>query len=166
MARRAGTKGTSRFITFEGPEGSGKSTHIRRLARFLRRRGIRCLVTREPGGTPVGEAIRKILLRRGNVRIDPLTELFLYMAARTALVGERIRPAIARGVWVLSDRYLDASLCYQGYGHGVDLGLIRRLGAKATGGLKPDLTFLLDVDARKGLARVRRAKTWFDRIEA
>jgi len=155
-----------RLITFEGPEGSGKSTHIRALAQYLRRQGVRCKVTREPGGTPVGELIRNILLKKSNVRISPETELFLYMAARAQIAQDEIIPYLKKGIWVLCDRFLDASLAYQGYGHGVSIRWIRELGKKATQSVRPDLTFLLDIDVRKGLSRARGRRTPVDRIES
>ncbi|MBI2871237.1 MAG: dTMP kinase [Candidatus Omnitrophica bacterium] len=159
-------KRKGKFITFEGPEGSGKSTQIRALSRFLKEQGIRCVVTREPGGTEIGEAVRSVLLKERRARVHPHTELFLYMAARAQLVREVIRPELLKGRWVLSDRFLDASIAYQGYGHGLAAGWIRSLGRAATGGLVPDITFLLDVEAGRGLKRARRLKGRTDRIEA
>ena len=151
-----------KFITFEGPEGSGKSTQVRMLARYLRNRGYSVVSTREPGGTRAGELIRKILLTEQKASLFSLTEVFLYMAARSQLIKETIEPALKRGKIVLCDRFLDATIAYQGYGDGVEINLIRRLGRVATGGLKPDLTILLDLPPRKGLERVRGKK---DRME-
>jgi len=151
-----------KFITFEGPEGSGKSTQVRMLARYLRNRGYSVVSTREPGGTPVGELIRRILLPERGISPSDLTEVFLFMAARSQLVKETIEPALKRGKIVLCDRFLDATIAYQGYGDGVEINLIRRLGRAATAGTKPDLTILLDLPSRKGLKRVKGKK---DRVE-
>lgn len=149
-----GTGGNARgaFIALEGVEGSGKTTLLERLARELRERGIECVVTREPGGTPVGEALREIVLdpRR---RLDPVTELLLMLAARAALVREVVRPALEAGRVVLSDRFDLSSVAYQGGGRGLPLDEIRRLNALATGGLRADLTIVLDVGVGEGLGR-------------
>lgn len=150
------------FITFEGPEGSGKSTQIRRLAAWLRRRGRRVLVLREPGGTPLGERLRRVLLSRSTWNINPRADAFLYMTARAQLVEAVILPALARGVVVLCDRFLDSTLAYQGYGSGLDVDVLRRMGKVTTQGLAPDLTLLLDLPPAVGLRRIRGAK---DRIE-
>ena len=150
------------FITFEGPEGSGKSTQVRQLAAWLRRRGRRVLTLREPGGTTLGERLRRVLLSPSTGGLSPCTDAFLYMAARAELVETVIRPALSRGTVVLCDRFLDSTLAYQGYGSGVDVSALRRMGRLATGDLSPDVTFLLDLPAAVGLRRVRGAK---DRIE-
>ena len=142
-----------KFITIEGPEGSGKSTHSRLLCAHLRRRGVKVLHTREPGGTKVGETIRGILLDKNNKGMSDACELFLFLAARAQIVGEVIRPALARGYTVVCDRFHDATVAYQGYGAGLDLKLIEPAGRLATGGLKPDLTILLDVETGLGLRR-------------
>lgn len=142
-----------KFITIEGPEGSGKSTHSRLLCAYLRRRGIKVLHTREPGGTKIGEAVRRILLDKKNREISGACELFLFVAARAQIVAEIIRPAIAKGYAVVCDRFHDATVAYQGYGAGIDLKLIGSMGRLATGGLKPDLTILLDVETGVGLRR-------------
>lgn len=142
-----------RFITIEGPEGSGKSTHSRLLCGYLRRRGLKILHTREPGGTKIGEVIRKVLLDRKNKKISGACELFLFLAARAQIVEEIIRPALAKGYIVVCDRFHDATAAYQGYGAGLDLKLIDSTGRLATGGLKPDLTVLLDVETKVGLKR-------------
>ena len=151
-----------KFITFEGPEGSGKSTQVRMLARYLVNKGYSVVSTREPGGTRAGELIRKILLTEQKVSLFSLTEVFLYMAARSQLIKETIEPALKRGKIVLCDRFLDATIAYQGYGDGVEVSLIRRLGRVVTAGIKPDLTILLDLPSREGLEKVRGKK---DRVE-
>jgi dTMP kinase len=139
------------LITFEGVEGSGKSTQMRRLERWLRREGYRPEVTREPDGTALGAAVRR-LFERGP---EPLTEMFLFMAARHQHVVERIGPWLRAGRIVLCDRYTDATVAYQGHGRGVDLQLIRELNVHATGGIFPDLTLLFDVDPALGFRRIR-----------
>lgn len=145
------------FVTLEGGEGSGKSVQARRLEERLRARGFAVVSTREPGGTPVGEAVRSVVLHPpGGVPLDPLAELLLFEAARAQLVRAVIRPALDRGAIVLCDRFADSSLAYQGYGRGLDFGLIERLNSVATGGLRPDLTLLLDVPVDVGLTRRRR----------
>ncbi len=143
------------FITFEGPEGCGKSTHSRLLYDFLKKRAYDCLLTREPGGTKAGEEIRRILLHSDGVNISDLTELFLFEAARAQIVGELIKPGLAKGKVVICDRFTDATVCYQGYAGGVDPRSIERLNAVATGGLEPDITILLDVDTITGLNRAK-----------
>ena len=156
-----------RFITFEGPEGSGKSTHIRRLARRLRRCGLRVLVTREPGGTPTGERIRELLQHGpGGRALAPETELLLFAASRAQLVRQVIRPALRRGLWVLCDRFTDATRAYQGGGRGLDASWIESLARTVHGDLSPDLTLLLDLPVDVGLRRARaRAGAAADRFE-
>ena len=144
------------FITFEGVEGSGKTTQIRRLARRLRKEGIPPVVTREPGGTALGDALRRPLLDPASAGMPPLTELLLYAAARADHIHRVIQPALERGRVVLCDRYLDATLAYQGYGRGLPLDLIRRIHSVPPLGLRPDLTLLLEIDVEKGLRRARR----------
>lgn len=151
------------FIVLEGVEGSGKSTQARLLAEWLSAAALPHLLTREPGGTQVGEEIRNALLHGGEV--PPRTELLLMVAARAALVDQVIRPGLARGEIVISDRYELSSFAYQGYGRGVPLEEVRRVNTFATGGLKPDLTLLLDVEPEEGVARRRRAGAGADRIE-
>ena len=140
------------FLTFEGGEGSGKSPQIERLAARLRRLGYDPVVTREPGGTPLGEGARALLLDHAH-RPEPQTEVFLLEAARTELVARVIRPALAAGRVVVCDRYDDSTLAYQGGGRGLDADTLLRLNQFATGGLKPELTFLFDLDPAVGLAR-------------
>ena len=141
------------FITFEGPEGSGKSTHAKLLAGWLKRRGRKVLHTREPGGTELGRKLRRILLRD---HMDAAAELLLYEASRAVLVREVIRPALKAGKIVILDRFYDSTWVYQGWAGGMDLKLVEQLNRAATGGLQPDRTLVLDLPARKGLARVRR----------
>ncbi|MDB5057746.1 MAG: tmk [Chloroflexi bacterium] len=147
------------FITFEGTEGSGKSINVAWLAEWLEEHGHQVLTTREPGGTEVGEKIRSILLHcTGSPSAQ--TSLLLFEAARSQLVEEVIRPALASGVVVLSDRFTDSTLAYQGYGEGLSLGHIGMMNNIATGGLTPDLTVLLDIDPREGLARRLDSAEW------
>lgn len=141
------------FITIEGPEGSGKSTHSKLLCEFLKRRGFRVIHTREPGGTKISEAIRRILLNKDNIGMDDACELFLFLAARAQLVKKVIMPALQNGYMVVCDRFHDATVAYQGYGAGIDLKLIDRTGKLAAKGLVPDLTILLDVETKRGLRR-------------
>jgi dTMP kinase len=143
----------SLFITFEGPEGSGKTTQIRRLAAVLEAQGLPVLVTREPGGTTIGNAIRAVLLDPARTEMSPRAETLLFNAARAQIVDQVILPALAAGKIVLCDRYADSTLAYQGYGHGQELEPLRRLGDYATAGLVPNLTVFLDIDVREGLQR-------------
>jgi dTMP kinase len=145
------------LITFEGVEGSGKSTQMRRLERWLRREGYRPEITREPDGTALGAAVRRLFERPG-VKPQPLAEMFLFMAARQQHVTEKIGPWLRAGRVVLSDRYADATVAYQGYGRGVDPELIRELNVHATGGLFPDLTLLFDLDPALGFRRIGRRR--------
>lgn len=144
------------FITFEGIEGCGKTTQLQRLANFLTAAGHSVLVTREPGGCAIADALRAVLLDSANQAMAPTAELLLYAAARAQHVAEIIRPALAAGRIVLCDRFSDATLAYQGYGRGLDRELILELNRVATGGLAPDVTVLLDFPAEDGLARARR----------
>ncbi|HEB64523.1 MAG TPA: dTMP kinase [Chloroflexi bacterium] len=153
------------FITFEGPEGSGKTTQIPLLADFLRSRGHEVLTTREPGGTPIGDQIRAILSDLGNTAMHPRAEILLFLASRAQLVEQVIRPHLAGGGVVLCDRYADSTLAYQGYGHGVDLGVLQNLLLFATGGVFPHLTFLLDLDVEAGLKRRAQGGDW-NRLDA
>jgi dTMP kinase len=139
------------LITFEGVEGAGKTTQMRRLARWLATRGYRPELTSEPDGTPLGAAIRRLFERRP----QPLAEMFLFMAARQQHVAERLRPWLRAGRVVLCDRYTDATVAYQGYGRGLDPALIREMNLHATGGVLPDLTLLFDVDPALSFRRIR-----------
>jgi dTMP kinase len=151
-----------RFITLEGPEGSGKSTAARHLADWLRGRGIATVLTHEPGGTPLGEEVRRIVLHMRGMSddLDPRADALLYAAGRAQHVSRVIRPALDRGEWVVCARYADSSLAYQGAGYGNDMGELRRLQEFATGGLRPDLTLLIDVPVAVGLDRTRRRTEW------
>jgi dTMP kinase len=153
------------FITLEGPEGSGKTRQIAPLADFLRRQGHPVLVTREPGGTPIGDQIRGILSDLNNSAMRPHTEILLFQASRAQLVEQVILPHLETDGIVLCDRYADSTLAYQGYGHRVDLDQLRTLIQFATGGLKPDLTLLLDIDVEEGLRRKTQAGEW-NRLDA
>jgi dTMP kinase len=155
------------FITVEGIEGSGKSTQVRLLADYLRGMQLCVTETREPGGTEIGETIRRVLLSPSGEQISAETELLLILACRADHVDSVIRPALERGEVVISDRYADATVAYQGFGRGIDLERIRGLNEAATGGLSPDLTVLLDLDVEDGLARVegRSGKMRTDRFE-
>jgi dTMP kinase len=143
----------SLFVTFEGPEGSGKTTQLRMLASHLRGQGANVLTTREPGGTPIGDRVRAILLDAGHSEMFPTTEFLLFSAARAQHVGQVILPHLDKGGIVLSDRYADSSLAYQGYGHGRDVELLRVITRYATGGLVPDLTLFIDLPVEVGLRR-------------
>lgn len=153
------------FITFEGPEGSGKSSQLPLLAEFLRARGHDVICTREPGGTKIGDQIREVLVRMDNVELHPRTEILLFLSARAQLVEELVLPSLADGKIVICDRYGDSTLAYQGYGHGLDLEKLRMMLQFATNGLKPDLTILLDVDVMVGLKR-KKAKDEWNRLDA
>ena len=141
------------FVTFEGPEGSGKSTQLQKLAGWFRERGQECVATKEPGGTPISDRIRAILLDSAATGMDAMTELLLYAASRRQHVVEVIRPAVERGTPVFCDRYTDATLAYQGYGRLLDLDRLETLNQWATDGLTPDLTLLFDLDEATGLSR-------------
>ncbi|MBI3825121.1 MAG: dTMP kinase [Candidatus Rokubacteria bacterium] len=142
------------LITFEGVEGSGKTTQMTRLGRWLRGQGYRVERTSEPDGTPLGAGVRRLFERKPR----PLTEVFLFLAARHQHVAERIRPWLVAGRIVLCDRYTDATLAYQGYGHGIDRDLIRELNLRATGGIQPDLTLLFDLAPGEGFRRIGRRR--------
>jgi len=141
------------FITFEGPDGSGKTTQLNRLMPVLTAAYPDVIRTREPGGTPIGDQIRTVIMNMKNKSMDPRAEILLFCASRAQLVEELIRPSLAQGKSVLCDRYADSTLAYQGYGHGLDLETLSRLLDFATGGLKPDLTLLFDLPAEAGLRR-------------
>lgn len=145
------------FITFEGPDGSGKSTQITLLVDYLREQGCRVFQTREPGGTPIGDQIRSVVHDLKNEGMHPHTEILLYCASRAQLVAQEIRPRLDQGEIVICDRYADSTLAYQGYGRGLDLDTLRLILAFATGGLRPDLTIYLDISADEGLRRRQQA---------
>jgi len=151
-----------KLITFEGAEGSGKSTQIQLALDYLKEHHFSVVFVREPGGVKISEDIRRILLDVENKDMNDQCETLLYMASRAQLVGEVIKPALAKGKIVLCDRYLDSTTAYQGYGRGVDVKWIKLLGLFATHKINPDLTILFDIDAKLGLSRINREK---DRIE-
>lgn len=153
------------FITLEGPEGSGKTSQLPKLAEFFRLQGFDVLTTREPGGTSISEQIRTVLHNLENKEMNPRTEILLFQASRAQLVEQVIRPHLVKGGVVLSDRYADSTLAYQGYGHQVDIESLRVLVSFATGGLKPDLTLLLDVEVETGLRRKELKGEW-NRLDA
>ena len=160
------TDGTRRgqFLTLEGPEGAGKSTQAARVRDHLANRGRTVVLTREPGGTPLGEAIRDVLLATAPERhpAGPRVDALLFSAARAQLVATVIEPALERGEVVVCDRYADSTLAYQGYAAGLPLGELRELATFATGGLRPDLTILLDLPVEAGLARKAGQETRFE----
>jgi dTMP kinase len=145
-----------RFIALEGIDGAGKSSQMAALVAWLGSTGCRVTTCRDPGSTPGGDAIRAILLDRHEISLAPTAEMLLYMAARAQLVAEVIRPALGRGEWVVSDRYLLANIVYQGHAGGLDPEIVRRVGEVATGGLHPDLVLLLDVDLETAARRIAR----------
>jgi len=158
------------FLSFEGPEGSGKSTQAARLAARLERAGLEVVAVREPGGTATGEAIRDIL--QHDAAGEPIgreTETLLFAASRAQLVGRVIRPALSRGAWVVADRFADSTVAYQGYGRDLDLGIVQAINDFATGPSVPDLTFLLDIEVEAGRERMgsrnRTRRARHDRIE-
>jgi len=153
------------FITLEGPEGSGKTSHIPHLVQHLREKGHTVFPTREPGGTSIGEQIREVLHNLKNAEMNPRTETLLYQAARAQFVEQILRPHLTAGELVLSDRYADSTIAYQGYGHQQNLEQVRILVQYATGGLVPDLTILLDLDVDLGLKRKKKADEW-NRLDA
>ncbi|MDP5226680.1 MULTISPECIES: dTMP kinase [Arthrobacter] len=157
-------EGPGLFIAFEGGDGAGKSTQSRLLAEALRSRGITVVQTREPGGTEIGEKLRSLVLDHGQGEIDARTEALMYAAARAAHVEQLIRPALARGEAVITDRYIDSSIAYQGIGRGLGIGEIRDLNVWATNALWPHFTVILDVDPAAG--RARRAPGGEDRLES
>lgn len=150
------------FVTLEGPEGAGKTTQVKLLSKQLTKLGVPHIVTRDPGGTPLGKQVRRILLTPG-ISVAPMTELLLYQADRAQHVAEVIRPALEEGKLVLCDRFIDSSIAYQGYGRSIDIKLIRQLNELSTGGLKPVLTILFDIQSADGLSRLHPGG--HDRIE-
>ncbi len=153
------------FITFEGSEGCGKTSQMRLLVEFLTSQGYPILHTREPGGTPIGDQVRSVIVNLSNTGMLPRTEILLFQASRAQLVGEVIQPFLQTGGIVLCDRYGDSTLAYQGYGYENNLLQLRQLVDFATGGLKPDLTLLLDVDVEEGLRRRAKSGGW-NRLDA
>lgn len=151
------------FISFEGPDGSGKSTHIRLLSEKLRERGHAVTVTREPGGCRISEKIRELVLGREYTEMSPMAEALLYAAARAQHVAEVIRPALLRGETVITDRYVDSSIAYQGIGRGLGEDEVRAINAPAIAGLLPDVTFFMSVDARETARRISDRE--LDRLE-
>lgn len=147
------------FITFEGPDGSGKTTQVKLLAEYLEARGRSVVLTREPGGTAISEQIRQVILTKKNLAMRHETEALLFSAARAQIVSELIRPALAENKIVLCDRYADSTMAYQGYGLGLDLEALRAITKFATGGLVPNLTFYVDVPVEVGLARRQQGET-------
>jgi dTMP kinase len=150
------------FITFEGSEGCGKSTQAQLLCQFLKRKKKDVLHIREPGGIKISEKIRRILLDEKNKEMVKSCEVLLYMAARAQLVDEKILPALKKGTIIICDRFLDSTVAYQGYGCGVDIRFIKEIGRYVTENIKPNVTFLLDLETHKGLSRIQKPK---DRIE-
>lgn len=148
------------FLTLEGPDGSGKSTQARLLADHLREKGHNVLLTREPGGTPIGDQIRRVLMDLGNKGMTPAAEFLLFSASRAQIVRQVIRPHLDAGGTVVCDRFADSSLAYQGYGHRLPLPAVRAVNSLATGDLIPDLTFLLDIPVEVGLQRRREQGAW------
>ena len=153
------------FITFEGPDGSGKTTQISPLSDYLIQNGYSVLITREPGGTVIGDQIRQVLSDLKNTGMHPRSETLLFLAARAQLVEQIIKPHLEKGFIVLCDRYADSTMAYQGYGHQNDLDQIKNLINFATGGLKPDLTLLFDMDVEEGLQRKAHGIEW-NRLDA
>jgi dTMP kinase len=154
------------FITFEGPDGSGKTTQIHLLVDWLCQQGYEVALTREPGGTDIGNQVRKVLHDPDNDAMDSRTEILLYSADRAQHVAQLIRPALAAGKIIISDRYADSTLAYQGYGRGLDLEALRTITAFATGGLAPDLTLYLDITPEEGLRRRQLGGDEWNRLDA
>ena len=152
------------LVTFEGIEGSGKSTQVELLCTYLQEKGYQVIKTREPGGTALGEALRKVLLQK-DLHVLPLSELLIFMAVRSQHMEEVITPALARGAVVICDRFVDATYAYQGYGRGVDLGIIATLNRLVTKGVTPNLTILLDCEVDTGLGRKLGHNPQLDRFE-
>ncbi len=153
------------FITLEGPEGCGKSSQKQPLIEMLEQKGLTVCFTREPGGTPIGEQIRAVIISLQNTEMHPRTEGLLFQAARAQIVEQLIRPRLQQGEVVISDRFFDSTFAYQGYGHGQKISDIKMLTEYATGGLVPDLTVLMDVDVEVGLNRKGKSVEW-NRLDA
>jgi dTMP kinase len=160
------TQSSGIFIAFEGGDGAGKSTQAARLAGSLESRGLTVLRTREPGGTPIGEKLRSLVLDHGHGHIDAHTEALIFAASRAAHASQIIRPALARGEVVLTDRYIDSSVAYQGAGRGLGTDAVRSVNEWATAGLQPDLTVLLDVHPAEGRSRRTAGDAAEDRLES
>lgn len=156
---------TGKFLTIEGTEGVGKSTNLAFVRDWLGARGIEVVVTREPGGTPMAEEIRNLLLSKRDESVDETAELLLVFAARAQHIDQLIKPALARGAWVLSDRFTDATYAYQGGGRGLSMSVIETLERLVQGDLRPDLTLILDIDVELGLTRARQRGD-LDRFES
>jgi len=154
------------FITFEGNDGSGKTTQIRLLSEYLKEKGIEVVLTREPGGTPIGEQIRSILLDKANKDMHPVTEMILYAASRAQLVNTLIRPAIEEGKAVICDRFVDSSYAYQAMGRGLGLKAVRTVNSYAIGDCMPDITFFMDIDADTAMQRRNASGEEADRMES
>ena len=152
------------FVTMEGPDGSGKTTQIRKITEYLEKEGYDVIITREPGGTNISEAVRGIILNKDFSEMDPMTELLLYAAARAQLVSEVIAPAIEAGKAVISDRFIDSSLVYQGMARNLGMETVYNINLNATKGLMPDVTFLLDLSAEEGIRR-KKNQAELDRME-
>jgi dTMP kinase len=163
MTDATAPRSTAHFIVLEGIDGSGKSSQVAPLVEWLRGRGHDVVACRDPGATPAGDAIRQILLHRQEIPLEPTTEMLLYMAARAQLVSAVIAPALERGAWVVSDRYLPANIVYQGHAGSLDPETIRSVGGIATGGIAPDLVLLLDLDPAAAALRLDRP---LDRLES
>lgn len=155
----------SLFVTLEGPDGCGKTLQAKRLTDFLDQEGYDVQTTREPGGTEIGDQIRQVIMSLENRKMDPRTEFLLFTASRAQLVREVIRPHLESGGAVVSDRFFDSSFAYQGYGHGLDIDMLRSITLFATGGLIPDLTLLIDLPAEVGLGRRKNGGHW-NRLDA
>lgn len=154
-----------KFLTIEGTEGTGKSTNLAFVRNWLDAKGIEVIVTREPGGTPLAEEIRSLLLAKREESVDETAELLLVFAARAQHIAQVIKPALARGTWVLSDRFTDATYAYQGGGRGLNTDVITQLEVLVQGELRPDLTLILDIDVELGLNRARQ-RGELDRFES
>ncbi|SKC83753.1 dTMP kinase [Maledivibacter halophilus] len=141
------------FITFEGPDGSGKTTQIKLLEEYFKKKGYDILITREPGGTDISEQIRKIILDRKNTQMDRITEALLYSASRAQHVAQVIKPALLEGKVIICDRFVDSSIVYQGIGRGLGIDFIKKINDMATDGTEPDITFLMKISPEKGLSR-------------
>lgn len=153
------------FITLEGPEGGGKTSQVQHLAKYLRAENFNVLITREPGGSPIGDQIRQVIMELKNTAMDPHTEFLLFSASRAQHVAEVIRPGLEAGQIVISDRFYDSSLAYQGYGQGLPLETLKEITYFATDGLSPDLTLLLDLPVAEGLRRREADGNW-NRMDA